>query len=96
VLLALALALGLGVAAAIVAEQVDTSFHSVEALRAFTSVTVAAAIPLVVTEGDIAGRRRRLRLAAVGALLGLTLIATASYWLGHGNEQLVTMLTRKA
>jgi succinoglycan biosynthesis transport protein ExoP len=96
VLLALALALGLGVAAAIVAEQFDTSFHSVEALRAFTSVTVAAAIPLVVTEGDITGRRRRLRLAAAGAAVGLTLIATAAYWLGHGNELLVTMLTRKA
>jgi succinoglycan biosynthesis transport protein ExoP len=95
-LLIIALALGLGVAAAIVAEQLDTSFHSVDALRSFTSVEVAAAIPAITTEDDVLQRRRRVRLVAAGAMLGLALIGTASYWVGHGNDQLVSLLAKKS
>jgi protein tyrosine kinase modulator len=96
ILIGVALALGLGIVAAFLAEQIDASFHSVDALRAFTSVGVAAAIPLIVTEGDVARRRRRMRLATVCVLIGLTVIGTASYWVGHGNEALVGMMTRRA
>jgi hypothetical protein len=32
-------------------------------------------------------------MAAAGAVLGLVLIAGASYFIGHGNQQLVQMLT---
>jgi len=47
-----------------------------------------------VTEADRRRRQRRFRLAAAGAMLGLILIAGGSYFIGHGNEQLVQFLAR--
>jgi succinoglycan biosynthesis transport protein ExoP len=91
-LVSLALCVGLGGGALVLAEILDTSFHSVNELRAFTSVPVLVSIPRIVTEADRRRRQRRFRMAAAGAMLGLVLIAGASYFIGHGNEQLVQTL----
>ena len=88
----LILSLGLGGGALLLAEMLDTSFHSTDELRKFTSVPVLVSVPRIVTEADRQRRQRRFRMAAAGAMLGLVLIAGASYFLGHGNEQLVQML----
>ena len=91
-IVSLVLSLGLGVGALVLAEILDTSFHSVKELREFSIVPVLVSIPRIVTEADRKRLQRRFRLAAAGAMLGLVVLAGASYFIGHGNEQLVQML----
>jgi polysaccharide chain length determinant protein (PEP-CTERM system associated) len=91
-IVSLVLSLGLGVGALALAEILDTSFHSVKELREFSIVPVLVSIPRIVTEADRKRLQRRFRLAAAGAVLGLVVLAGASYFIGHGNEQLVQML----
>ena len=93
-IVSLVLSLGLGGAALMLAEMLDTSFHSRGELRDFSSVPVLASISRIVTEADRQRRQRRFRLAAAGTMLGLVLIAGASYLIAHGNEELVQMLAR--
>jgi hypothetical protein len=49
-------------------------------------------VPRIVTDADRLRLRERFRLVAAGAMVALVLIAGASYFIGHGNEQLVQML----
>ena len=90
----LVLSLGLAGGALMVAEALDTSFHSVNELREFSSVPVLVSISRIVTDADRRREQQRFRLAVAGAMLGLVLIAGASYLIAHGNEQLVQVLTR--
>ncbi|TMK80573.1 MAG: hypothetical protein E6G47_06590 [Actinobacteria bacterium] len=92
--MSLVLCVGLGGGALMLAEMLDTSFHSTAELREFSVVPVLVSIPRIVTEADRRRRQRRFRLAAAGAMLGLILIAGGSYFIGHGNEQLVQFLAR--
>ncbi len=91
-LVGLALALGVAAGAVVLAEQLDTSFHTVDELRAFTSAPVLVSIPKIVREADVRRRARRLRLATALVLLGIGLVGGASYLIARGNEQLVWML----
>ena len=90
--LSLILCVGLGVGAMIGAEVLDTSFHSLDQLRAFTGVPVLVGVPRIVTDADARRTRWRFRLATVGVLLGLVVLAGGSYYVAHGNEQLVQLL----
>jgi hypothetical protein len=90
----LVLSLGLAGGALMVAEMLDTSFHSVKELREFSIVPVLVSIPRIVTDADRQRQQQRFRLAAAGTMLGLVLIAGACYFIGHGNEQLVQILAR--
>ena len=90
------LSLGLAAGVVMLAEMVDTSFHSADELSAFSTVPVLVSISRISTEADLRRRRRLVRLAAAGALLGLTLVVSASYFFAYGNEQLVRMLDRGA
>ena len=94
-LMALAVSLGLAGGAVVLAEMLDTSFHSAAELRAFTRVPVLVRIPRIDTEQDRERRRRGFQLAAAGTLLGLALVFSASYFIAHGNEQMVRMLDRE-
>jgi succinoglycan biosynthesis transport protein ExoP len=94
VAMGLALAFGLAAGAVVLAERLDTSFHSLDDLRAFTTVPVLANIPRLATEADRRQWRRRFAFAGLGTLVGLTLLAGAAWWLAHGNEQLVWFVTR--
>jgi polysaccharide chain length determinant protein (PEP-CTERM system associated) len=85
---------GLGVAAAVLLERFDTSFHAADELRAFTRVPVLASIPRIVTHADAARRRRRFAARAVVVGVALALIAAAAYHLASGNEGLVVTLSR--
>ena len=91
-ILSLVLSLGLGAGALVLAEMLDTSFHSVSELREFSIVPVLVSVPRIVTDADRQRQRRRFRLVAAGAMLGLVVLAGTSYVIGHGNEQLVQML----
>ena len=93
-LMSLVLCLGFAAVAAFVAEQFDTSFHNVDELRKFTQVPVLVSVPRIITRSDIWRRRVRLGTAAASLVLVLCVAVGVSHLLGHGNEQLVWMLSR--
>src|SRR4029453_14511197 len=88
----LVLSLGLAGGALMVAEMLDTSFHSVKELRGFSMVPVLVSIPRIVTDADRHRQQRWFRLAAAGTMLGLVLISGACFFVGHGREQLLQVL----
>jgi len=88
ILLAAAAAVG----AVVIAEQMDTSFHSLDDLRRFTRVSVLASIPSIETGS---GRRRtQVAVVIVCALAMIGLAGALSARVAHGNEQLVRFLAR--
>ncbi len=90
----LAGSVGLAVAAVLLAEKLDTSFHDVDELRAFSNVPVLVSIPKIVTKTDLARRGWRMRIAATAALVGLVMITGIAYVAANGNERLVLLLAR--
>jgi polysaccharide chain length determinant protein (PEP-CTERM system associated) len=88
----LALAAGAALGIVLLAEQLNTSFHTVQDLRAFTRVPVLAAIPTIVTPGDRRRARRLRQLGAVASLASLLVIVGLTWWLAHGNEYLASLL----
>ena len=92
--MALAVSLGLALGLVFLAEQLDTSFHTLDELRAFTPAPVLASIPRLVSEGDRRRRRRRLQVAAAGVVLGAVVLAAGAYLVARDNDQLVWLVTR--
>ena len=95
-LVALMVSLGLAVGAVVLAERVDTSFHTVDDLRAFSPVPVLVSIPRIVTRTDRRRRAWHMRLAASAAFIGLVVISGLAYFAASGNEQLVSLLGRSS
>ncbi len=92
-LLGVLLSLGLAAGSVIMAEQLDTSFHTVDDLRASTRVPVLVSIPRIVTEADTRRTRRRFLLGATTGILVLMLIVGSSYFIAKGNERLAARLS---
>jgi protein tyrosine kinase modulator len=91
-LLGLLLAAAAAAATVMVAEQMDTSFHTIDDLRAFTIVPVLATIPYI---GRASGAQRvRTAFAMASALAAIGLVVALSSHLASGNEQLVRLLVR--
>ena len=91
---ALLIALLCAFAAALAAHQLDTSFHSVDDIRAFTSVPVLASIPRIVTTRDSYARfLRRVTFGTVAAGVLLAL-AGVSYRAAGGFDQVARLLMR--
>ena len=85
--LGLMMGLGLGVAAALLAEVSDDSFHDTRSLQSKLSLPVLAGIPQVVLPSDRAAMRGRTikRLIAAGGIAAAVLLASAGgYWLVNG------------
>lgn len=80
----------------VLAEQIDTSFHTVEELHAFTSVPILTAIPRIVTRADVWRRRFHRCFVILAVALGLALVVWGGYRLGNGNEHLVWMLAQRS
>lgn len=78
------------------AEKLDTSFHSVDELRAFAAVPTLAVIRRIPTPSGVRARRLRFALVTLAVAVGLALAAGAAYYLGSGNEQMVRMTMRGA
>jgi len=94
-LAALVGSLGLAAGAVVTAERLDTSFHTVDELRAFNpAVPVLASIPWIMTPTYLRRRQWRIRLATSAALIGLLVIVGITYLVAHGNERLVALLGR--
>ncbi len=80
--------------AALLAEQFDSTFHSIEDVRDFTSVPVLATIPNI-APGH--GRRAfRLVLATASLIAVIALVGALSAHAARGNEQIVWLLARAA
>lgn len=86
--------LALGVASIVAAERLDTTFHSVDDLRAFTGIPILATIPLIPTAAGARRQRVRFTLMAVAVSVGLVLIVAGSYYVASGNEQIVRLTAR--
>jgi polysaccharide chain length determinant protein (PEP-CTERM system associated) len=93
-LICAALSLALGAGAMVLAEMLDTSFHSTDDLRAYTTVPLLVSIPRILTERDSRRERWRFRFAAVGVLICVVVIAGSCYFFAYGNEQLAQLLSR--
>ena len=91
-LMTLMFSVGAAVVIMAVAEQLDTSFHSVDSLRAFTRVPVLARIPRIVTRADVFWRFVKVSLAVLLLAVGLAAAAGASYYVARDREQLVLIL----
>ena len=76
------------------AEQLDTSFHGLDEVRAFTPVPVLVNIPTILAPADLAARRRRVWLALALIVLSVSALGGAAHRIGDGNEWLVGLLSR--
>ena len=86
--------IGLAFGAVLLAEQIDTSFHDLDDLRSFSNVPVLASIPWIVTRSEVRRRRWRMRLAVSATVTGLAVIVGLAYFVAHGNEHLIMLMTR--
>ena len=88
------LVVGLGASGLIVmlAEHLDTSYRSVDEVRAFETVPVLSTIPKIVTDRDRmrTGRLRGLATAAVA--VALLAVVSSSFAFAHNNHGFVAML----
>lgn len=91
-IMGLLLAFAAGVAAVLAREQFDTSFHTVDEVREFTTVPVLVSIPPI--GPPTIGHRVRTVFATVSAVAIIVLAATLSAYIASGNEQLVRMIER--
>jgi hypothetical protein len=77
-----------------IAERLDSSFHSVESLRNFTRVPVVASIRRIETENDRRRERRSISVRLAAATAVVMLVMAFSYYFAHNNEGIVTMMSR--
>ena len=94
ILVGLVLSLGLSGGAVFLAEQLDTSFHTVNSLREKVALPVLISIPRLVTRADKRRERVRFGVATVSVIAGLVLVVGSSYYFAAGNESIVAMLLR--
>lgn len=92
-LLGAALAVGASVLAVVIAEQVDTSYRTVDEIRATAPVPVLSTIPRIVTEGDRLRSLHQRRLATAAAAVGLLLVVGSSFAVARNNYALVGLLS---
>jgi polysaccharide chain length determinant protein (PEP-CTERM system associated) len=92
ILMGILLAIAAAVAVVLTAEQFDASFHGVDEVREFTAVPVLVSIPPI---GPMPLKRRLVAgLATVSALALIALVAVASAYLAHGNDQIARLVGR--
>ncbi len=94
-LLLVGLVLGLAASgiAVVVSEQIDTSYRTVEELRASVPAPVLSTIPRIATEADRTRSQRQRRLAAAAVAIGLLAVIGSSAAIAHDNHALVGLLS---
>src|SRR5205085_5484889 len=93
ILLGLGASLAVAVGMVVVAERLDTSFHTLDEIRSFSRIPVLVSIPRIVTRADARMARRRFLIGVVSTWVGLSLIIGASYWIASGNQRLVSLVS---
>src|SRR5262245_56081049 len=89
----LVLALAAGAVAVVLAEQVDTSYRTVDEVRTSVPVPVLSTIPKITTERDRRRTTRQRRWAAAAVAVGLFVVVGSSFVVAHNNDALVALLT---
>jgi hypothetical protein len=95
-MMSVAASFALGIGAMVLAELLDSSFHSTADLRAYTTIPVLVNIPRIITQDDARRARWRFRFAAASVLVSLVVVAGSAYFMAHGNEPLAQLLSRGA
>jgi polysaccharide biosynthesis transport protein len=91
-LVCLALALGIAGGAVLLTDNLDTSFHSADELRAAYRVPVLVSIHRILTPADRRQQRRRLAFGAASGVAVITLIAAGCWLLAHENTWFVSLM----
>jgi uncharacterized protein involved in exopolysaccharide biosynthesis len=93
-ILAVGLVLALAIAAAVVLviERMDTSFHTPDDLRAFTTVPVLATVPRLVTPAAQRRKARESRLLAAKLLVLLAFTFAGTAYLSRSTQTVVTWI----
>jgi hypothetical protein len=86
----------LAAAAVMLAEKIDSSFHTARELRGFTRIPVLATIPRIVTVEDLKKSRTRDFLWGFVTVIVVALVLVGTYWLAHDNEMLVRLIGKKS
>lgn len=78
-----------------IAEKRDTSFHTLEELREFTSVPILATVPFIHRQRD--DFRRLVYTSAVVAMVacGVVILSSGAYVMGHGNHAITQKLSHR-
>ena len=90
----LCIALLVGVGAALLADRLDTSFTSVDELRAFTRVPVLASVPQIATWRDTRTKWAKGLIGAAASAVVLVAVAAAAIHIASGNELIARLLLR--
>ncbi len=89
----LALSVAAAFGAVALAEQLDSSFHTIDDVRAFTRVPVLVSIPAIVTAGDRRRRQTRVALGGCALAIGMVLMVQVAEHLAH-NEMVLAVIGR--
>ena len=92
--LAALLALLVAFGTAVIADRLDTSFHGVDDLRAFTRVPVLTSIPPIRTTRDNWSSRGKFGAVAAVSVVVLAGVAFQAFLLGHHSEEIARLLLR--
>jgi polysaccharide chain length determinant protein (PEP-CTERM system associated) len=92
-LIGILLSVGLVAVVAAAAENLDPAIHTVDELRALSTVPVLATIPRIVTEADQRWNARRLWLGAASTVAGIVVIVVVAYLVADQNTRLSAFLS---
>lgn len=81
----LAMSLALGAGLVFIRDKMDSSFHVVEDLRAFSPVPVLVSLPRIETQGDMWRKRGRFCVNMVAAVIFLYVLSVSTYSFATGN-----------
>ena len=95
-MMGLVMAGALGLGAIIAAEKLDTTFHTVEEVQAFTGLPTLARIRLIPSRARTRRERIRFALMTAAAIAAVGIVVAGSYYVAGGNEQIVRMTARSS
>lgn len=90
--LGIALSLAAVVSMVALVERTDTSFHTLDDLRAFTRVPVLASVPRLVTSTERRREARKARRFAATVLLLIAIILAGSAYISRGSQAFVARM----
>ena len=88
------LSVGGALGTVLLVETRDTSFHTVDEVRAFTGIPVLVSIPPIITGRDARWRLLRAGFAALGGVIGAVAVGGLSAYAARSSEILVRLLGR--
>jgi polysaccharide biosynthesis transport protein len=95
ILMAFVVCIGVAVGVMFLVEQMDTSFHTADDLKAFTTLSILVSIPRIISSAERWRRLVQYSAITVSVLLLLTAVAGGGYEIGHGNKLLVWLMAQR-